>query len=151
MSPPTTGRPSNAAYVSPIRILSQDTTPAKLEVVESGDLNPSLTYQAFQLNSIFTSKTMWWSPSPSKTVPRSFEPPIRSLLTYFKVFECNVKSNPLSGFVTNQLNDFVWELQVHLATWTIPTSGFAWSYFTNDSQSLRFLITPTSLIRGSVS
>jgi hypothetical protein len=34
MSPPTTGSPSNAAYVSPILILSRDTTPAKLEVVE---------------------------------------------------------------------------------------------------------------------
>ena len=38
-------------------------------------------------------------------VSRSFEPPRRSLLTYFKVFECNVKIIPFSGFVTNQLND----------------------------------------------
>ena len=32
----TTGSPSNAAYVSPIWILSRDTSSAKLEVVESG-------------------------------------------------------------------------------------------------------------------
>jgi len=31
------------------------------------------------------------------------------------------------GFATNQLNNIVWELQVHLATLTLPTSGFAWS------------------------
>jgi len=34
MSPPIAGSPSNAAYVSSILILSRDTTPAKLEVVE---------------------------------------------------------------------------------------------------------------------
>ena len=50
------------------------------------------------------------------------------------------------GVATNQLNNIVRELQVHLATLTLPTSGFAWSIFISDSQSQRLSITPTSLI-----
>ncbi len=36
MSAPITGRPSKAAWVKAMRMLSHDTTPAKLEVVELG-------------------------------------------------------------------------------------------------------------------
>ena len=50
------------------------------------------------------------------------------------------------GFATNQLNNIVRELQVHIATLTLPTSGFAWSIFISDSQSQRLSITPTSSI-----
>ena len=58
MLAPNTGKPSRAACVKAIRILSCETTPAKLEVVESGVLCPSLTQRAFLVKSIFTSKTM---------------------------------------------------------------------------------------------
>ena len=57
MSAPNTGRPSRAAWVKAMRILSRETTPAKLDVAESGVLCPSFTQRAFLVKSIFTSKT----------------------------------------------------------------------------------------------
>jgi len=53
-----TGRPSKAAWVKAMRMLSRDRTPAKMEVVELGVLWPSFTQWAFLVKSIFTSKIM---------------------------------------------------------------------------------------------
>ncbi len=59
MLAPNTGKPSRAECVKTIWILSHETTPAKLDVVESGVLCPSLTQHAFLVKSIFTSKMMY--------------------------------------------------------------------------------------------
>ena len=58
MSAPITGRPSKAARVKAMHMLSRDTTPAKLEVVELRVLRPSFTQRAFLVKSIFKSKMM---------------------------------------------------------------------------------------------
>ena len=50
MSAPRTGRPSRAAWVRVMWMLSQETTPVKLEVRESGVLWPSLTQRVFLVN-----------------------------------------------------------------------------------------------------